>query len=371
MQANEIDRPAAGAFAVLPDEVTLRIALECNAETLCRWGATCRRLYGALGDEHLWRILCAQAHPWLAESDPVRWGRGWRWLYATYRRDIGPASASMRVPDDRITKIAARRAVQLAPDVHYMLLCLGRKSDQDIVYVGEMDAGHNPHGYGILFRPGVFVPHAIAHTGPADQGPTDGGDNNNREDDGVSDQEVQDIRHRYCDNRRDSQGDDGNQHAPGQVPKPARTTCSDVCTRLYCDGDDVAPVVAFFERRDRVIAEHASNIRPDGTIALATLVSGMAQDGRTPRMSTHVSTGDRIEGVWHNGHFQSGTVQFYDDRRECYYKGAIRDGVYHGGGTLTRRNGEICAGQWRDGFYCAAQVGHDIENHEAGTPPLL
>lgn len=302
---------------------------------------------------------------------PCAGGRGWRWLYAAYRQDIGPAPASMRVPEDRVTKIAARRTVQLASDVRYMLLCPGREPDRDIVYVGEMDAEHNPDGYGILFRPGVFAPHAIANAEPAHQRSTGEGDNNRR-DNGANDQEIQDNGDRHRNDRYGSGGCDSDHHGSDRVPKPGRTTCSDVCTRLYCaDGDGVASVVAFFKGHDS-IAEHASNMQPGKKVLLATLAGEMVQDRHAPGTSTHVSTGDRIEGVWLNGHFQSGTVQFYDDRRKCYYEGAIRDGVYHGTGTLTRHNGEIYAGQWRGGFYCAAaSAGYSTENRDAATHPLL
>lgn len=58
--ATENIKPAAGAFAALPDELLIQILESLDAASLKRLGCTCKALYAFSRLEDLWKTLCIE-----------------------------------------------------------------------------------------------------------------------------------------------------------------------------------------------------------------------------------------------------------------------------------------------------------------------
>ena len=279
-------------LSVLAGELLWHIALVMPKATLYRLGNTCRRLHAILGDERLWKPHCL----FLDKANPAAWGRDWRWLYRAGQHVIESARASGRVPDDRLAAIVGRRPLREA---------------QPVAYVGEMDSEHNPHGYGILYFAGPFVPH------------------------------LSDAVHE------------------GKVSSPLETAYIDIATHVCFHPNGARTDANLFptdEEADRIKAESRSHIRPDGTTTLGYLVQRGIEATRRPTLSQRISTGDWLEGLWYRGKLRNGTARYHDHERDFYYEGPIVEGVMSGMGRSLDHEGNVYVGHW-----------HMNERHGRGT----
>jgi len=155
----------------LPDELVYAIAFYLPSDDLVRLGATCRRLYGILDDQRIWRdrVRCEAlaspedlplmfaVHP--PEGEPARFpsdrcivlpvlpdqhmldavGRDWRWLYTACRRDDNSGGPRVRPWTTRI-RYPARWGILVNPDTPVATAC---------ITVGDMDRDAKLHGFGI------------------------------------------------------------------------------------------------------------------------------------------------------------------------------------------------------------------------------
>jgi len=331
---------AMDAFSVLADELLCRIAIDMSEATLSKWGSTCKRMYIVLGDDHLWKRYCGLS----PEADPARWGRNWRCLCQASRRIIRSRRASGRAPADCAMAIIGKRIIE----THKTRSCGVWVTDNqhpikeqdlgEIVYVGEMDSEYNPHGYGILCYTGPFVPHIIAEAPP----------------------------------RVDRQ----------EVPLPLNTTTIDVVTRVCFRGGARTCGDLFPSNAHCFLQTEAHET---ATLGHTLEHSIEAMRGRT--LSYRISTGDRLEGLWHRGKLRYGTTRYYDSERGLYCEGNVAEGAingigksidhedniyvghwqgneYHGHGTLTDPSGDSYACEWTDG--CRGTRG-TVRNAETGT----
>jgi hypothetical protein len=315
-----------GAFALLADELVVHIAsfLDGRLHDIAAWGATCRRLRRVAGDASLWRPACVAAEPELAACTPERWGRDWRSLWAAWSHALHtPCLVTEGVPSDRTSVIAGRRCVQ--PQLIRIVLAKGGPPQTDVIYVGEMDAGYNPHGYGLLFFRGSFVPHAPR---PASDPAIAEGDDDD-----------------------DDDGDKKKTRGKNVLPAPSRSIAADVRVRLVLEKNTDRSVPAFRtdEEHDRIQAERAKEVNPDGSMTFAAFLARGINSMREPWFDDGVSAGDRYEGLWHRGKFRDGVVRAYDRRKEHYYEGEVKEGLYDGRGRATSLRGDAYDGEWRAG----------------------
>jgi hypothetical protein len=281
------------AIATLPDELVLHVAefIKQRARDVCAWASTCRRLRAILADESLWRTMCAEADPHLAECDPYCWGRNWRWLYAAHacplpRRHVKDEGAPTEAT-------AGRRAICVRPAPSRARAA--NLIESDAAYVGEVDAAGDPHGYGLLYFKGIFKPHHIRVSR--------------------------------------AQGDEEEEAA--RVSPPDRTIDVDVATRAVPGGR--AHGTAFLFPAD------------DGEACAREEHSAEAALPFDPPRSHALSTGDRIEGLWRHGCIRRGTVRAFDRDGGLYYEGEVDEGLYEGWGRSVDLDGMTYEGEWRAG----------------------
>ncbi|AGO82848.1 Morn repeat domain containing protein [Pandoravirus dulcis] len=115
-------RPTSDAFAALPDELVVEVAMATRSATaVCRLQATCRRMARICADDGLWRRLYHACHGEPLHRMFTAHGKDWRWLH---------------------------RAVTAAPPGRSPATGPGRAVRNSVVFMGDL-VGGEPHGYGL------------------------------------------------------------------------------------------------------------------------------------------------------------------------------------------------------------------------------